>query len=393
MSSRGARVVVLLVAVAATAAAGYGLVVLQQQCAATIAAADLVIDHADALLQAAHELRAAQQAYVAAGQNEQVWTTKVSSLLPDAEQRLRDMQREADAPGVAAQTEAAATALAAFSKADIRAREYLRDGQSLMASDLIFSEARDALASFVTAVGNIRRREAAASRSAADAITRQEVLAVSGAAGAVLIAVLLLVPLPRAEVAATPAVPLEAPGPDDRPLLGRIVEEPPAPPVAVTPSAQPVELLALALLCTDLGRVVEGTQIRELLGRTASLTGATGLILWVADRTGQVLHAVAAHGYDAKVLARLGPIPRTAENATAAAYRVAQVHTVPGAGARNGALVVPLLGPEGCSGVLTAEVPGGDERRESVRAITMIVAAQLATLVSALPSSEGTTGT
>ena len=53
----------------------------------------------------------------------------------------------------------------------------------------------------------------------------------------------------------------------------------------------------------------------------------------------------------------------------------------------NGAVVVPLMTPAGCVGVLAAELRHGGERREATRALATIVAAQLATLVSAAPSA------
>jgi hypothetical protein len=48
----------------------------------------------------------------------------------------------------------------------------------------------------------------------------------------------------------------------------------------------------------------------------------------------------------------------------------------------NGAVVAPLMTPEGCIGVLSAEMRGGLEKDESSQALAAIFAAQLATLVA-----------
>ena len=45
----------------------------------------------------------------------------------------------------------------------------------------------------------------------------------------------------------------------------------------------------------------------------------------------------------------------------------------------NGAIVAPMFGPDTCIGVLAAEVRHGREQDASTRAVTMMVAAQLAT--------------
>jgi GAF domain-containing protein len=49
----------------------------------------------------------------------------------------------------------------------------------------------------------------------------------------------------------------------------------------------------------------------------------------------------------------------------------------------SSALVVPMLTPAGCAGVLATELPSGAERMKSVRAAAMIFAAQLAARIAA----------
>ena len=62
--------------------------------------------------------------------------------------------------------------------------------------------------------------------------------------------------------------------------------------------------------------------------------------------------------------------------------REGEMRMVDGGPSTSGALVMPLLTPEGCTGVLSAEMKGGSERDESSQALATIFAAQLATLVT-----------
>ena len=56
-------------------------------------------------------------------------------------------------------------------------------------------------------------------------------------------------------------------------------------------------------------------------------------------------------------LARMGPVPRNSENATAKACRSGLLQIVLSRpGVSNGALAAPLLSPQGCIGSLSAEI-------------------------------------
>jgi GAF domain-containing protein len=134
-------------------------------------------------------------------------------------------------------------------------------------------------------------------------------------------------------------------------------------------------------LCSDLARLGEPGELPSLLARAAEVLDARVLILWVGDAKGVELRPVLSHGYPAQALSRLAATPREADNATAAAWRHAALQVVPSSDVAAGALVVPLLTPEGCLGVLAAETRHGTERREPVQALARILAAQLSTLI------------
>jgi transcriptional regulator with XRE-family HTH domain len=164
------------------------------------------------------------------------------------------------------------------------------------------------------------------------------------------------------------------------------------PPAVLPPAVVPVEsaqeLLAFAELCTALARVDSGTDIVPLLEEATRLLDAVGLIVWIWDARAVELRPAVAHGYSDRVLAQLPRVDRDTNNATAAAFRAAQTCVVHGTEDSSGALVVPLMTPAGCAGVLALELQHGREARDEVRALAMIFAAQLAALVGSAQPVE-----
>jgi hypothetical protein len=160
-----------------------------------------------------------------------------------------------------------------------------------------------------------------------------------------------------------------------------------------TPTVKPAnhwepDLSAVAHLCTELGRVMEAGEVGQLLEGAAAVLDASGVIVWLWDPQAAALKPALAHGYSNGVLAKLPGVRRDADNATAAAFRSAQTRVVHGHELANGAVVVPLMTPTGCGGVLAVELRHGGEQRESVRALVTIFAAQLASVVGAAPLAE-----
>jgi hypothetical protein len=175
------------------------------------------------------------------------------------------------------------------------------------------------------------------------------------------------------------------PGPADR------IHEPaiePAP--AKAPAPFEPDVLSAAHLCTEFGRVRSLGELQPLLQEAAAVLDAIGLIVWIWDAVAQELTPELAHGYSDRVLAQLPAVRPDADNATAAAFRSARTCTISGSARESGALVVPLLTPAGCAGVLAMELQQGSEQTRSVRAIATIFAAQLAQLItSARPADVG----
>ena len=160
----------------------------------------------------------------------------------------------------------------------------------------------------------------------------------------------------------------------------------PAEPVPAQIASQPTEsydpdLMALAHLCTELGRVQTTADLPPLLHEMTRILDAVGVIIWMWDPIANELRPALTHGYSDGVVAQLPRVERDTKNATAAAFRAGRTCVVKGDDIDNGALAVPLIGPDGCFGVLAIELPERREERQAVRAHAMIFAAQLATLI------------
>jgi len=140
------------------------------------------------------------------------------------------------------------------------------------------------------------------------------------------------------------------------------------------------DLLAAARICTELGRVEHTRQVPPLLREAAGVLGAKGLIVWVWDALSEELKPALALGYPTRVLSQLGGLRRDADNATADAFRSAEARAV------GGALVVPLLTPAACAGVLAIELSNAGRPAPPVMAIATILAAMLAQLIGTTDS-------
>jgi hypothetical protein len=410
MTHRAARVVVLVVATLAVMAGGYLLATIEKRSVADRRAAEAFEARAYEASLLVERLRGAQQAYVAEGQGHEFWMGKAGDAAAALARALTQLATAATSDTARTAVESATRTLGEFERMDRRAREYVQNGQRLMASDLIFTESRGATTALALNVDRARHEERAASDDRQAQLRDEQLYVVAAATAICLVAAFLLFPAgrppaphdtrealraliePRPPAAATTRVegrgaPATAPPPP-----GAVTAQPPSPPPAnVQPFPRPlpaVDLAGTARICAELARVLDPSELPALLERAAGLLRASGIIVWVADRAGTSLFPMLAHGYPASVLARMGSIARDADNAAAAAYREAVPRTVPARGAAPGALVTPIVTAEGCVGVLAAEMRDGAESDEATRAVAGILAAQLATFVTALPPAE-----
>ena len=395
MRSRPARLTFVAVALIAIGSAAFFLIQSEKQISqrrTRLRAFDLQAREAAGVLA---DVRAAQQAYVAAGQGVTFWMPKVASLIDEAARSVDNLRASADsAPARESLLQAGAT-ITEFGNVDRRARDYLKSGQQLMAGDVVFTEGGETAAQARRLIEAARFDEYQALDESEAGRRRRQAYALGGAGGvSVIVMVLLAFIVPQrvqARLAFEPA-PGETSGTDGELMLRE------APPRTAEPSGhvprQPVSALkAAAELCTELGRVSDPDDLRKLLVRAASALDASGLIIWIGSPAGADLRPVLAHGYSAQTLARMPAVPRSADNAAAAAYRTSALQIVLSRpGVSSGAVVAPLLSPEGCIGALTAEINDRGETSDAVQALAEIFAAQLASVLASSSVPAATTG-
>jgi len=153
------------------------------------------------------------------------------------------------------------------------------------------------------------------------------------------------------------------------------------------PFVQPA-LADIADLCTRVARASNLTQLEPRLADAVRILNAVGAVLWTWERHKSALRARVSCGYSEDVLARFPVVGRDADNAIGVAFRSGRIAVVDGGDGETGAIAVPLLGPDGCVGVLALEVRHGDERNDVLHAIASIVAAQLVSLCASPALAE-----
>ena len=370
MSSRLIRVLLVVIAIAIGTAAGYFLKDLDQTMTADRAASDALRDRARSLISTIADVRAAQVAYVAHGQGEDFWMGHVSKVMTTLEQQMADFHVGLSAAAAQAAFEPAAAAIENFQKLDSRSRDFVMGGNALLAADLIFSDGLEATGTASAQVEAALYAELQARQNVGAGLRTRQAAILGGAAGGILLLLVIL--------GFTGATPTIEPVPE---TLGQLSRQAIGPDMPSAGAATP-NLANAARVCTDLARAAESNLLPGLLERTANVIDASGIVVWIADPDGHHLRPATSFGYPDAMMARMGRIPRDANNAAAAAYRAAEMRTVNGDGFTNGALVAPLITPDGCIGVLSAEMKDGSEKNESSQALAVIFAAQLATLVS-----------
>jgi hypothetical protein len=420
MRSRSARVVSAAVAWIVLVAAGFFVFQSQQLIlsdAQTLRAADLrAREAADALV----DLRVAQQAYVAAGQGVDFWMPKVLSTKDQVMAALAGFRDSIRSQQARTELDEAVAAMGEFAEVDKRARDYIHSRQMLMAGDVIFTEGGQLATVAARKVELARIAEHQAFDAEEAGRRKVQAYAIGGASLlAGLIALLLAVTgrsttvepamaslglSPRApETTRHELVLRSADGEEGiishaTPTTASTGNPKPEPAVSLTPVTAPrtaVVLKTAAELATDLGRVRTSADLERLLGRTADLLDAAGVVVWMgaADAAGESLRPVLAHGYTPQILARMPSVPCTADNAAAAAYRTGTLQIVRSragsAAVAPGAIVAPILGTDGCIGALSAEIKNGGEGSEAVQAVAAIVAAQLAGILAVTSVEAG----
>ena len=371
MQKHANRLIVAAVLIAAGVLGGFFVVAAQRRIAAIDASAADVGMRIEQMIATAGDIASAQQAYVAPGQPDQPWRERCAMLLQQFGQdaaAIRPLLRSTGAAGALDEIDKDFKAIVVI---DGKARQDLQQAQNLLAADLIFSEGHDAIAMLVMALRDLESAEEQTVAARRASLERQQLGALA-VIGVILIAgIVVLARVPASLSNLEPSDP-----------ASRI----PDPGQAPAPSPATVDLTAAADVCGALARTTNTASLRDALARSAAVLDARGIIVWMG--AGEELFPALSFGYDERVVQRIGPIPRNAANATAEAWRTAQIRTVAGDAMAHGAVAAPITGVSGCVGVLAAEVRNGREDDPATRAVAAILAAQLAGMVSAWPGAS-----
>ena len=343
------------------------------------------------------ELRASQQAYVAAGQSQSYWMAEATEQMEIIRAELSNLARMSTAPGAARAIEDAILALDQLAELDDRARDHTATGQELMASDLIFA---DGLSMTRTAAAHVARARTT-ERTAREFITanhrNSQGVALATAIGASVFVSLLLVPVAPPARAATAEGGVDevsdAPVAADGHLQLDLHPSVDAPSPAASDETFLPDLGLAADLCRDLGKVSTEDELPVLLARTAQVLNASGIIVWVRNEQGTALRPALSHGYSANTLTRYGELDHASETTVAAAFRNSRTYVVDADGETPGAVVVPLVSASGCTGVVSIELNDGCEANHAVQSTAAIIAAQLSTFIVADAAVDVATGT
>lgn len=399
MGRRSIRFSLFVLALLATAGLGYR-VVDDERALATARQDGASLDQAaEETLSALLDVRGSMYAYVAPGQGTDFWGKRATTLLDSLRQRLVMLDAAVSSSG--GSLSESLDGVDQLAAADKRARQYADRGELLLAGDVLFTEVRDLLNAVTEQVTTARHSLHSQSESRVAGIRQQQAMLAAVGAGLWAFVALLLLPGGKPQVVKEPGewrheladtLKKTAPAADELNLDIKkdepVITEPAPIVVAVAPPGPDLKLVAA--ICGDLSALTDVGALSGALERASEAIGAKGLIVWVSSNDGSSLSPVATHGFEARVVDRIGAIDRASANLTAEALRENAPRVSEGTAKAGAALAVPMCGPNGPFGVLSAELQMGQAADDARVAVASIFAAQLATLTAPLPAAADT---
>ncbi len=378
---KSVRIGVVLFGLLVTAGLGYRAVLDEYALSELLRSRAAIDRSAEDAAAALASLRASLHAYVAPGQGLAFWSSRATAQLDTFREKLLALDTAIAASGGSLAD--SLDGVDQLSTAEKRARLYADRGDSLLAGDVIFTEIRD-LMSLASDQIAAARQSLQRHREQQLAGLRQEqaVVALAAVALWLIIAIVLL-----------PVAPAVAKDPNEWRQNLAVALKKPAEPVAAVEAVEPVKpvepaepavpvtaIASVGEICSDLSTLSDVGALSGALGRAADLLGASGVIVWVASNDGGTLTPVAMHGFDARLVARIGKVARESSNLTAAAFRDNTARISASTAEMPAAVAVAMCGPSGPVGVLSVELRAGREADDGCVAMATIFAAQLATL-------------
>ncbi len=383
MTNRWIRFLLAVLAIGAAAAAAYRIVQDEQLLAGDVVAGRNTDSAAQTAIARTEELRAALHAYVAPGQSYAFWTARAAQLLDKLRTSLLELDAASNANG--SSISGALDTCDRLSAAEQRAREYARHEEPLLAAEVIFNEGRDLLDGLRLQIARNADQLAKVSSERQAAVRKEQMLLAAGAAGILVFALLLLVPVARHTTAGVPAQTRVAETPVREAARAR--DEPAV--VAYSPAATGLSISRasdVARLCSDLAATEDTAEMEHLLESARGLLNARGIIVWMSTSDRTALEAAVISGYDKRLITRLGTIPADGDNVTARAFRENDSRTSAATATAAASLAVPLPSPRGAAGVLAAELKPDVAVDDAKVVIARLIAAELGALIAARPS-------
>jgi hypothetical protein len=329
------------------------------------------------------DLRAVERAYIAPGQDIRFWRDRAATDLEALVACVGALDTAASAASAAPATQVALArlraAVTATRRLDGRMADLAGTGLHDHAQDLLYGDAINTSVALERELAAVEASLAGIDRGSAAAFRRRQAATALSACGVALLVALLLARLPRAaaDAEAMPAASI-APARD----VGLDAEDPPR---FGERAASPAALQAAADVCGALARVNQPLELAGLVERMHGVLDSRGTIVWIHDEANDALRPGLSAGYASTALGRMGTIPLSSDTPVATAFTRGEARSVRGTADAPGALVVPIVTAGGVAGVVTIELPPGNDRQPATLALTRIFAAQLAGLLGVNP--------
>jgi hypothetical protein len=331
------------------------------------------------------DLRAIERAYTAPGQDVRFWRDRAAGNLEALVACTGALETAATAASAPPATQVTIArlraAVTATRRLDGRMADLAGTGLRDHAHDLLYGDAINTSVSLERELAAVESDLAALAPGSATAIRLQQAIAAVAAAAVALLVAFALARLPKAH--ADEITPRET---TIVPARGIAVDadEYPAPRLGER-AASPAALQAAADVCGALARVNQPLELAGLVERMHGVLDSRGTIVWIFDQGQDALRPGLSAGYASTAIGRMGTIPLSSDTPVATAFTRGEARSVRGTADTPGALVVPIITAGGVAGVVTIELPPGNDRQPATLALTRIFAAQLAGLLGVNP--------
>jgi hypothetical protein len=387
MPARIVRPILLIVLGLTLAAAAWQILRLDRDLDVRSTADATIADALSRCRAAMLDLRAVQRAYTAPGQDARFWRDRATVDLEALVACSGTLEATATAGAASPATQVALAklraAVTATRRLDARMADLAGTGLRDHAHDLLYGDAINTSVGLERELGAVGAALAGLDLGSAAALRQQQATAAGAACAVALLVALVLARMPRAH--AGEGIPANVSVVPARSNAADVEDAAAHSPRLGERAASPAALQAAADVCGALARVEQPLELAGLIERMHGVLDSRGTIVWIYDESGDVLRPGLSAGYASTAIGRMGSIPLSSDTPVATAFTRGEARSVRGTSEAPGALVVPIVTAGGVSGVVTIELPPGNDRQPATLALTRIFAAQLAGLIAVNP--------